>query len=67
MGLATILDAREILLLATGPEKADILARALNGPITPDLPASSLQRHPWVIVVADQDAAANFSHPHRLL
>lgn len=58
MGIATILDARAILLLATGPEKAAILARALNGPITLDVPASILQRHPKVIVVGDRAALA---------
>lgn len=58
MGIATILDSRQILLLATGSEKATILGRALNGPITPDVPASILQRHPNVIVVGDRAALA---------
>ena len=54
MGLATILEAREILLLASGPEKASILARATVGPITTDVPASVLQLHPNCTVITDQ-------------
>ncbi len=57
VGIATILDATEILLLATGPEKAEALARALDGPIDPAIPASALQRHPRVNVIADAAAA----------
>jgi glucosamine-6-phosphate deaminase len=55
MGLATIMEARKILLLASGSEKADILTRALKGPLTADLPASVLQMHSSVTVITDQD------------
>jgi len=55
MGLATIMEARQILLLANGPEKAGILARALEGPVTTDVPASMLQRHPQLTVLTDQE------------
>ena len=58
MGIGTILDAREILLLANGPDKAAILAAALHGPVTPANPASLLQSHPNVTVIADTAAAA---------
>ncbi|HEX5414236.1 MAG TPA: glucosamine-6-phosphate deaminase [Chloroflexota bacterium] len=58
MGIATILEAREILLLATGAEKAEILLRALTGPITEGVPASILRRHSNVSVLADKLAAA---------
>lgn len=58
MGIATIMDAREILLLVTGPAKADILARAFSGPVTADIPASILQRHPKVVIVGDRAAMA---------
>ncbi|MGL5436358.1 MAG: glucosamine-6-phosphate deaminase [Lachnospiraceae bacterium] len=56
MGIGTIMQARKILLIVSGEEKADILYKALYGPITPGVPASILQLHNDVIVVAD-DAA----------
>ncbi|WP_108661118.1 glucosamine-6-phosphate deaminase [Acuticoccus kandeliae] len=58
MGIATILGAREIVLLATGPAKAEALADAFGGPVRAGNPASALQRHPRVTVVCDADAAA---------
>ncbi|MCL2203560.1 MAG: glucosamine-6-phosphate deaminase [Defluviitaleaceae bacterium] len=58
IGIHAIMMAKRILLLASGAGKADILARALQGPITPQVPASILQLHPCVTVVADQAAAA---------
>ncbi|MCL1921125.1 MAG: glucosamine-6-phosphate deaminase [Kiritimatiellaeota bacterium] len=58
MGIATILEARELLLLANGADKADILAAALRGPVTPDNPASFLQGHPRLTVIADRAAGA---------
>jgi glucosamine-6-phosphate deaminase len=58
VGIATILEAREIVLLATGSEKAEALARALDGPINPALPASALRLHSVVQIVADIAAAA---------
>jgi len=58
MGIGTILEAREILLLANGADKAEILAATLRGPVTPDNPASFLQNHPDVTVIADAAAAA---------
>jgi glucosamine-6-phosphate deaminase len=58
MGIHAIMMAKRILLLASGIGKAKILALALTGPITPLVPASVLQLHPHVIVVADKDAAS---------
>lgn len=58
IGIADILEARRALLLASGVAKADILARALRGPETPDVPASALRRHRDITVVADREAAA---------
>lgn len=58
MGLATLLSARHIALMATGTAKADILARALRGPISTHVPASFLQLHPNVSVFADDAARA---------
>jgi len=58
MGVGTILDSRRCLLLATGPGKAEILARAVEGPITAMVTASALQLHPRCQVVVDEAAAA---------
>ena len=58
MGVGTILDSRRCLLLATGAAKADILARAVEGPITAMVTASALQLHPKCQVVVDEAAAA---------
>jgi len=55
-GVATILSARRIVLVASGSAKARALRAALTGPVTADNPASFLQRHPDVTVVADPDA-----------
>ncbi len=55
-GVATILAARRIVLVASGTAKAAALRSALLGPVTADNPASFLQRHPDVTVVADLDA-----------
>lgn len=60
-GLGTILEARQLLLVVHGTDKADILCEALTGPVTPDCPASVLQLHPHVTVVADEAAAARLA------
>ena len=57
MGIKTIMLAKKILLVVSGEEKAEILAKALNGPITPSVPASILQLHPDFTVVVDAKAA----------
>ncbi|QDL94942.1 glucosamine-6-phosphate deaminase (plasmid) [Paroceanicella profunda] len=57
MGIGTILEARELLLLAIGARKADALANALDKPPSPDCPASALQLHPRVTVLCDRAAA----------
>lgn len=57
MGIQTIMMAETILLLASGESKAEILGKALYGPITPQVPASALQLHRNVIVIADKAAA----------
>jgi glucosamine-6-phosphate deaminase len=61
-GLATIRDARHLLLVATGPAKAAPIARAVEGPLTAMCPASVLQLHPHVTVVVDEAAAADLAH-----
>jgi glucosamine-6-phosphate deaminase len=61
MGMATILGARTIVLLATGKSKAGCVARLVNGPITTRLPASFLQLHANTELMLDEAAAANLS------
>lgn len=56
MGIKNIMDAKKILLVATGEGKADALYKSLFGPITPQVPASILQLHSDVVVVADEAA-----------
>jgi glucosamine-6-phosphate deaminase len=58
MGIATILDARRILLMATGGEKAAAIAAAIEGPLTTACPASALRLHRHVHVLCDREAAA---------
>jgi glucosamine-6-phosphate deaminase len=57
MGMATILQARAIVLLATGRTKAACIERVVNGPITTELPASFLQLHHDVEIMLDAHAA----------
>ncbi|MBK9139531.1 MAG: glucosamine-6-phosphate deaminase [Verrucomicrobia bacterium] len=57
MGVGTILEARRCLLLATGAEKAQIIAKAVEGPITSMISATALQLHPRCTVVVDEAAA----------
>ncbi len=61
MGMATILRARRIVLLATGTSKARMVDRLVTGPITPLLPASFLQLHRCAEVWIDRAAAASLS------
>ncbi len=57
-GLGTILDARRLVLVATGDAKADAVADALEGPLTSSVPASVLQWHADTVVCLDEAAAA---------
>lgn len=61
-GIATILAARHLVLLAFGPAKAGPLAAAVEGPITAMVPASALQLHPHVTVLVDEAAAAQLTN-----
>jgi len=56
MGIKSIMQAKKILMVVSGTGKADILDQALFGPVTPLIPASILQLHPDVTVVADEGA-----------
>ena len=57
MGMATILQARQVVLIATGAGKAPAVTRMLRGPITTELPASFLQLHPDATVMVDAAAS----------
>ena len=56
MGIKTIMQAKKVLVVVSGKEKAGILKEAFFGPITPKVQASILQLHPDVTIVADEDA-----------
>jgi glucosamine-6-phosphate deaminase len=57
-GIGTILEARHLVLLATGKAKADAVALAVEGPLSALVPASALQLHPHATVVVDEAAAS---------
>jgi glucosamine-6-phosphate deaminase len=61
LGLANILASDEVWLLVNGQSKAKVLARAVEGPIGPDVPATYLRTHPNAVVFADEPAAADLS------
>ena len=61
MGIGTILEARKILLLATGEAKADAVAKSISGPVTSAVPASVLQLHPNVTFLLDEGAASRLT------
>lgn len=56
LGLATILKAREVVVMASGAAKRTPLRRLLDGPVTSEVPASILQKHPRCTILADHDA-----------
>ncbi len=61
-GIATILEARHLVLIATGESKAAPIAAAVEGPVAAAVPASALQLHPHVTVVVDKPAASQLVH-----
>lgn len=56
MGVQTIMQAKKVLMVVSGADKADILKQVISGPVTPRVPASILQLHPDVTIVADEAA-----------
>jgi len=58
MGLGTIMEARQCLMLAFGSKKSAAIAATVEGPMTANVPASILQMHSSVKVFLDQGAAA---------
>jgi glucosamine-6-phosphate deaminase len=64
MGVATIMDAREVALIATGEHKAEIVQRAVEGPINPDIAATYLQEHASATFYVDPPASAELTRIH---
>jgi glucosamine-6-phosphate deaminase len=58
MGVGTILEAKKLVMLVTGAEKADIIAKAIEGPVTSMISGSAIQFHPDCVVILDEEAAA---------
>ena len=58
MGIKTIMQAKKVLVVVSGKDKAEIVKKAFTGPVTPEVPASILQMHSDVILVADEAAAS---------
>ena len=56
MGTRTIMQAKKVLMVVSGKDKAEIVKKAFFGPVTPQVPASILQMHPDFTLVADEDA-----------
>ncbi|MBQ8291814.1 MAG: glucosamine-6-phosphate deaminase [Clostridia bacterium] len=58
MGIKNIMQAKSIVMVVSGKNKAAAVKGMVNGAVTPDLPASALQLHPFVTVICDKDAAS---------
>ncbi len=58
MGVGSVMEAKICLLLANGAKKAEVLAKAVEGPITAEITASMMQMHPRAIIVVDEEAGA---------
>lgn len=61
MGIDSIMQTKQIILLVSGSKKAGALEKLVNGPVTEDFPASILQKHPNVTIIADREALAELS------
>ena len=62
MGIGTMLEAKHIMLLATGSQKAEAVAAMVEGPLTSMCPASALQIHPHVTIICDEEAVVGLKH-----
>ncbi len=60
-GIATILDARHVVLIATGSAKAEPIRLMVEGPLTAMVPASALQLHPHATIILDEESAADLA------
>ncbi|HFI0578340.1 TPA: glucosamine-6-phosphate deaminase [Streptococcus suis] len=61
MGIANIMAAKTIVLMAYGPEKADAIKATVEGPVTEEVPASVLQNHDDVVLIIDEAAASKLT------
>jgi len=61
MGIGTILEAKKVLLLASGEHKAEVMKIVIEGEITSDVPASYLKKHPDLTIMIDRHAASKLS------
>jgi glucosamine-6-phosphate deaminase len=64
MGVGSVMNARKLLLLASGGHKAGIVRAFVEGPVTASVTASALQMHPDATVVLDEDAASKLDNVH---
>ena len=63
MGIGTILEARNILMIANGKKKASVVAKCLEGPVTSQITASAIQLHSGgITVVLDKEAASELKN-----
>ncbi len=61
MGIQQIMSAKKVILIATGPKKAEAIKNMIEGPVTAQVPASILQQHDDVLIFLDEDAASLLS------
>ncbi len=64
MGIGTILDAKTLLLVASGEKKAEAIRRALEGPVTGMCPATVVQMHRFAHIILDEEAASKLEYRH---
>jgi glucosamine-6-phosphate deaminase len=64
MGIGTVMEARFLLLLASGSSKARAVEQMIEGPVTAQCPASILQMHPHAFVIVDEPAAVRLTHAY---
>ncbi|MDM8276910.1 glucosamine-6-phosphate deaminase [Lactobacillus gallinarum] len=65
MGTANIMDAKKVVLMAFGEKKAKAIKEMIEGPITEEVPASILQKHPDVTVIVDEAAAQELDDKYK--
>ena len=63
-GLATIMEARKLVLIATGEGKAEAIAQLVEGEVSPEWPATVMQRHDDALVLVDPAAASRLTYKH---
>ena len=64
MGIGTVLEARQLILLANSENKADAVAAAVEGPLSANCPASAIQLHPRATVIVDKPAAGKLTRKY---